>query len=591
MNRARFEYYFVLWGATINLFLVLHFAKRVDDLLRDLNLWQLVANLSIPLILGSALSAFLAALSALLPERSRFERSVHFLVLFLFLTVNIWSLKTSVSHRLADLNPDENSLVGWTAYCVAMLLTTLITLRSGPRWNWAYDNRKNCIRAGLALVFFSSLAVFIPASERPRGEGKLPNIIIVSFDALSAKHLGYMGYRPPTSPTLDELAGKSYVFESLKGSFNYTPPTLRAIEGQLNSHGNRVGEGLFPLLRAAGWTNQAYFSHMGPKLVFDLDIETRISRSGRNSPLYKAVATVVPERHLVWLSGVLSEELTQLWPYTRFYDDDIFWRTNQYPGELTFTDALNFLLKHPSSSVVWLHLWEPHYPYWPDPQDQELFGEFQSSPPSFINRKYLPGQRPWAEAMIRRYDAFIHHIDREFAKFLQSLKEQDLFQNSILIVTGDHGESFAEGYIGHSGSALNEQITHVPLLIHLPSQTNEVRVKTPASHIDLAPTVLDLLGLPIPDYMPGESLRPYMDSPEKLSDQVKISTSSDALANKNGTVAIYWKNYKLLYWTQEPANLSLFDLSTDPWAQQNIAAENPQTVRDILSRFESSRKP
>ena len=583
----RWQYYLVLWVATLGLFLILYFAKRVDDLLLGLSIWELCSNLAIPLALNWLLCALLAILSVKL-ENLGLGKFNHFVILFLFCTINLWSLKSGFVHKFAQLNPLENSRVAWVAYSVVMAFCFCVVWKNSTTWAWVNSNRKAFLKAsGLSTVVLAA-TIFVPGQSSPRSvDSTLPNVILVSFDALSSKNLDFMGYDRATTPTMSKLAESSLIFENLRASFNFTPLSLRAMEGHLPQFDARgqmraTQGGLFDILQSKGWKNQAYFSIGSPQAIFGRKLTHEVTRSGKDTPIYKFMKLVVPERHLLWLAGLTSEEIVQLWPYTAYYDDDIFWKTSHYPAEQSFQNALEYLKEHRNGAFVWIHLWEPHYPYWPDEIDLDRFAPTVISPPSFINRPYTPGQQTWVDQLRTRYDQYLVSVDRKFGNFLDELDKMGILEQSLLVVTSDHGESFEQGFIGHTTNNVNEGISRVPLLIHRPGQKESLRVETLASHLDIAPTILDILGIPASADLAGESLMKYVENPGVHTDRVKFTISQDAISGVGGDIAIFWKDFKLVYWSHDKNRIALYNLKTDPQAENNIAPQNPGLVQEIM---------
>ena len=109
-----------------------------------------------------------------------------------------------------------------------------------------------------------------------------------------------------------------------------------------------------------------------------------------------------------------------------------------------------------------------------------------------------------------RYDEFILEADFQVGVFLDKLNAKGYLDNSIIVITSDHGESFTKNYLGHGGPYLHQALIHVPLIIHLPGQTEGKRIPFYAGQVDLVPTLMALLDLPIPKWAEGESLKAAM---------------------------------------------------------------------------------
>ena len=341
--------------------------------------------------------------------------------------------------------------------------------------------------------------------------------------------------------------------------------------------------GLFEVLRKNGYPHRAFFSFWSPYSMFDLNLPGEsVTRLGKLSVIYRTWNHLFTEKQLLWMSQLLSEEAITFVPYFPSYYDEIFWKRNQRPGNLSLDAALDFLQDHPTGAFVWVHLWEPHYPYWPAQEFVGRFGDEIVTPPGFINRPYQPQTQPLVDGLRNRYDEMVLTADSMFGEFLAELKARGQYDNSSLIVAADHGESLDNGFVGHSGPSVLEDITHVPFIIHPPGNQEQKRINTLGANIDITPTILDLLGIEKLASMMGESLLPYVQDPTKENDRIRFTVSFSAIYGKPGEVALYWKNYKVIYLNHDRYKVKLFDLESDPGATVDISAKRPQIVEKMM---------
>jgi hypothetical protein len=567
----------------VTLFLVLDFAKRVDDAFLGLTFAALATNVFVVMLLVAwPLGLFLALLSTAV-ERAGFGKLVLFSAALVFLTVNLWSIKAGIAAKLVQVIPPHRARAGYAASVLVVVAAGVFCRRSAARLTAIEANRRPILKfLSVSTLLAAGGFLLIPAAPAPYPSNS-PNVILVTFDGMSASHMSLYGYERETTPNIDRLAQESWVFENFRALANTTQPSLVALHGHTPDMVRQ--RGLFEILQANGYPHRAFFSYSSPRTPFYRDIgHHEVTRSGKKSFIYKAASTALPESSLLWLSCLLSEEFATYWPYNSDYDDDIFWKTNHYPGDLSLQSALNYLREHPTGAFVWVHLWEPHYPYWPDPDLVNKFGPVGPVPPEFIHRPYREGQAPWVASLKNRYDQSVLTADRLFGRFLDELKQTGLYDSSFLVVSADHGESLGDGYIGHSGPSLLESITRVPLLIHAPENREPKRIETVAGHLDLAPTLLELLNIPPVPNLPGESLVPYIKHSELRSDRTRKTLSYSAARMPFGPIALYWKNYKVIYESSDPSKVSLFDLSSDPKAAEDIAKVHPDIVATILTQ-------
>jgi choline-sulfatase len=150
--------------------------------------------------------------------------------------------------------------------------------------------------------------------------------------------------------------------------------------------------------------------------------------------------------------------------------------------------AETWLNAHPGGPhFVWVHLYDPHDPYEPPPPYSQRYKD-------------------------RLYDGEIAYADAALATFVAYLRKQGWYENAIVIVVGDHGEGLGEHREDTHGIFLYDSTTHVPLIVKLPvrdSQNSVVDAQVRTT--DILPTVIDLLGVPAPTRLDGESLRPYFE--------------------------------------------------------------------------------
>jgi arylsulfatase A-like enzyme len=196
--------------------------------------------------------------------------------------------------------------------------------------------------------------------------------------------------------------------------------------------------------------------------------------------------------------------------------------------------------------------------------------------------------------LISQYDGGIAYIDSQLAELVADLKQRDLYDNSLLIITSDHGEIFGDrNFITHGGMSVYQDQVSVPLLIKYPHQTTPATVDSNVSGIDLFPTILDVLGLPIPSSAQGESLlrlkqgeeRPVFCESFPGGGPFRINPARFNLSHQ----AILQGSLKLI--RHSDGKRELYDLSKDPEERMNLykAGEEPSSELDArLSRWSRS---
>lgn len=580
--KANLPYHLALWTANAGLFLILDFAKRIDDLLKGPTLPELAVNASVVLICSSPL-VLLMALVSLLLQRIVGIRWAHALAIFGLITVNLWSLKVGLAPWLEGLRPPTRQGMAIGIF----LLATLGSLRLGyglDKPSQAWRKKSLPILGGwLLLAVLGLTGILLTPAASPRPATDRPNIVMVTLDALGAQNMKLYGYARETTPNLDRLAQESIVLDRMHSNFNVTGLALPSLNGYLSQ--TPAGSTLAQSLQAAGYQT-AFFSLWSPQSFFLQGFSHfELTRSAMLTPGYAQLRKLFSEPQLRWLAGLATEELSYFNPYLTEYHDDIFWQTEHYPPQPSLQAALDYLSTRPRGAFVWVHLWPPHFPYLPEPATRNRFGEGPEHMLPWVNVTYEEREDAYVASLRNLYDAYVFDVDRQVGLFLDELRKRDLFNDSYVIISSDHGESFERGWLGHSGWPLMQAVTHVPMIIHRPGDKSQVRVQTLAQQLDFGPTVLEMLGLPIPPEMQGESLVPYIREPERLSERYKVSISLRASMGLGGQLAVYWKNYKLMFLSNDPRVFRLYDLVADPQAIVDLSSKYPELVKEMMSRL------
>jgi arylsulfatase A-like enzyme len=173
-------------------------------------------------------------------------------------------------------------------------------------------------------------------------------------------------------------------------------------------------------------------------------------------------------------------------------------------------------------------------------------------------------ERLTEEQIREHYRLEVEGVDRAVGELLQRLEESGLRDRTLVILTSDHGESLGEhSHIGHI-SQLYEPLLRVPLIMSYPGRIPAgATVKEPVSHLDLAPTILDLLGLGIPEELQGRSLRPLINGSSPPPAQAPIVAETYKPESPADRQALIWEGFKYIV-TQDKELRELYNLSDDP---------------------------
>jgi arylsulfatase A-like enzyme len=382
-------------------------------------------------------------------------------------------------------------------------------------------------------------------SDQNSTQGKR-SLVLITVDCLRADHCGLYGYSRPTTPFLDSLASESFVVPAaiVAGAPTYYSfPAIVASRMPLALGRDVVGlapgeKTLATVLRESGYATGAFSAanpYISPRFGYEqgfevfrdfLDFEvgsTQDVMSPENSPANSSKsARGKLNRTIRTLAGAIG--------LSKIYDELYFQYRMKIAPAATSVDALR---RFPAADTLvdqaqswlasigqrpfflWLHLMDPHSPYYPSSDAfRELTGRDISPGHArylneYWNRSDLPasGLRRRKDEVVQLYDAGIRSVDRQIARLVNGLRQMRLWDDCVFALTADHGEEFLEhGGRYHAPVRLSEEIIRVPLLIRVPGERGVKVPVCPMSHLHLAPTVLDIVGVPAPSAFKGRSL-------------------------------------------------------------------------------------
>ncbi len=254
------------------------------------------------------------------------------------------------------------------------------------------------------------------------------------------------------------------------------------------------------------------------------------------------------------------------------------------PAQYVAADTLAWLDSRPTDKpfFLYVHTIDPHVPYRPPSHFLALYGDTSYRGPvdfshdSLLLEHIKSGRlhlndhdKAHLEAL---YDGEITYHDVHFARILDGLTRRGLDDDTIVVVTADHGEEFWDhGSVGH-GHSVYEELIHVPLFVRIPGVTDGVtKIDTPVGLVDVLPTILDALGVPIPDEVSGRSFLNI------LLGQSRPAPRAVVTGFLNGWRTVVVGHLKLVQRSVHAPKL--YDLSTDPREEHDLAPSRPLAVR------------
>ena len=409
---------------------------------------------------------------------------------------------------------------------------------------------------------------------------QLPNVILITIDDLRADHISLYGYSKNTTPNLERLAKKGILFEQAITVGGYTPfafpPILASVPPPLNREEFRCyiknKTTIAEILKEKGYCTAAFVSN--PHLSrfynydkgFDVFEDNLMSKTPiQTSSLRRTLRHIKPLRYAYHLLQNLSLKL----PYMTV--------------EETNNKAVSWLKQQSGHFFLWLHYMDVHPPYI---SPEKYIEEFCDRPVSrrkifHLSRKRMSNKANLSlqekELLSNLYDAGIKYVDDGIAEFLKQL--QQIQSNTIVIITSDHGDGLGE--LGSDDFVLYEVNIHVPLIIYYPKIGQGIVVKQQVSLIDLAPTIIDLIGCERVPNFHGKSLLPLIRG-EMVETGCIISIDVEPVSNTKH-FSCRTEKWKLI--VTEGAEDRLYNLQNDPGETINLIDKEQRKARELKSRI------
>lgn len=297
------------------------------------------------------------------------------------------------------------------------------------------------------------------------------NIILLTVDALRPDHLGCYGYPRQTSPTIDSLAASGAIFNNAVVQYPMTSPNFAT-----------MFTGTYPTTHGI--------------------IRVRTVLGDDNLTL----AEVLQAAGYHTSAAITNGNLYPVFNYSQGFDE--YHRCGHKEPERVTRTALEWLAgRPPEPFFVWMHYTEPHGPYNPRAPFDTMFDPADNPKTATMGSEAHEAR---VASAIARYDGSIRRTDHAIRRLLEGFREMGYGENSLLVFTTDHGESFGEHgyYFGH-GAYAYEATVRAALLMTFPGVIpSGIRVDAPVGTVDIMPTVLDAVGLPIGDRIEGHSFLP-----------------------------------------------------------------------------------
>lgn len=415
------------------------------------------------------------------------------------------------------------------------------------------------------------------------------NVVLISVDTLRADRLGTYGYPRNTSPNIDKLARNSLVFDQAFSQGSSTEP------GHLAVLASRHMPSLVPYTaKIPDYTwSSAFFMKDYPQLE---NIAERLQKHDYTTGAVVAGGLMRPS--LRWGKGFA------------FYEEAPELFAKKTSAEEVNKIAFKWLDAHANQKFfLFVHYLDVHCPYVaptvdefevesPEQESSKLIGNCAGKIGHRLSRISEQERKDTLKGISDRYDATIHYVDSHVGQLLNKLEQLGVNEKTLIVLLADHGEEIGDHafapyhqffdrgvVVDHTTSMFNE-VLHVPLIIYHPHVAPQ-RIPYHVGLIDVAPTVLDMLSIPIPTQFEGKSLIPFFNGHEKAHRDV-FSASMHSRVHPYKTFVLISGNLKYIFAYKGDFKIFreyLYNLTEDPGEQIDLAQLHPKQTWLLHSKL------
>ncbi len=396
--------------------------------------------------------------------------------------------------------------------------------------------------------------------------------VLVFLDTLRADHLGCYGYGRDTSPNIDALSRESVLFERSYPSDVPTQPSYTSTFSGQRGIVNGV------------------VSHAEHEWI-ENDCPWMPSLMERHSYTTAAVSTL----------GHMKAYFSRGFNY---YMNPVAGRrdlTQRVTADEVNSYAIPWIREHKGEDFfLFIHYWDPHTPYLPPESYRRLFykGDERDTANESLEEAKKVLAWPFTKLLIERmgegitdieyiraqYDGEIRYADDRLGDVFRTLKEEDIYDETVLILTSDHGESLGEHSIYFDHASVYEDTVRVPLLIRWP-EADPMRVPAFVQHVDLAPTVLEIADIERPAAMQGRSIVPVLRGEAEAHRSFAV-VNQGLWQAKRAIISAKWKYTRCMdhgFWPCPSEEL--YDLELDPWELCEVSRDFSGVLDELAIRL------
>lgn len=376
------------------------------------------------------------------------------------------------------------------------------------------------------------------APERLSRPDRKLNVLLLTIDAWRRDHASWHGYQRNPTPNLARLVEQAVTYDDYRSLASYTAQSVSVmLSGRYTSTLYRTG---------------VFFTgYPASNLFFSEVLQQRgVKTAGVHSHLYFARGKGLDQGFDVWrmTPGITFDSETD----NNVTTPKSFEEIRSILSDAAFTRGQFFL---------WSHLTDPH--------DQ------------YVRHELCPEE--WGKQNTDRYDCELYFVDHHLGQFLAWAKQQSWWERTALVVSSDHGEAFGDHGMWKHAFRLWEPLVRIPTLFVVPGASPR-RIEARRSHLDLAPTILDLMGVAVPESMMGKSMVPEIFG-AKPDNREPIILELNEDSHNPPVRALILGDYKLMV-EGESWRFALYNLAQDPGEQKDLSTEQPEKLAEMKEHFQ-----
>ncbi|MFC6723168.1 sulfatase [Halobium palmae] len=413
-------------------------------------------------------------------------------------------------------------------------------------------------------------------------------ILHIDIDSLRPDHMGAYGYEQDTTPHIDALVDDGVAFTSAYAANSPCMPSRAGtmsgrygIHNGVATHGRQGRILNSPHMRDNERYDRSWWQL--PELFFNNRVQTVGVSSFPRHP--------APWFYHLWHEYYQPQEPAEEGAYF------------QTPEASEITDiALECLDENlPDDIYLYVQYWNPHTPY---TRSKKEVAEFEDPPmPPYPTKSQIEDHLEWEKwrsaaqvdiksradlaEVLARYDAEIKHVDKHVGRLIEMLRQNEIYDETLVIVTADHGEEFGENGLYSEHGTVSEGTQRIPLIFKPPAgESTDFGFRNHlTTNVDLAPTIADYCGLEPPATWQGDSLRPIIAGDEiGWRDHIVVEhglyTAQRAIRTDRWKLV---KTYNAGMWGDVIDEIELYDMETDQWEQTDLSADHPEVIERLTA--------